>query len=133
MKYYSSQSLANLESCHVDLQRLFTEALQVMDHSILSGYRTEKEQLALVLEKKSKLRLGKHNKKPSLAVDAVPYPVNWEDHDRMYVFAGIVLGIAHKLEIKIRWGGDWDGDTEVLDNYFNDLGHFELVGEKNAD
>jgi hypothetical protein len=31
--------------------------------------------------------------------------------------------------LKLRWGGDWDMDTEVKDNKFDDLVHFELVGE----
>ena len=31
------------------------------------------------------------------------------------------------LDIKLRWGGDWDMDWEVGDNRFNDLVHFELI------
>jgi hypothetical protein len=50
--------------------------------------------------------------------------------DRFRYFAGFVVGIGAMLDIQIRWGGDWDRDTEVRDNRaFNDLAHFELVGE----
>ena len=28
--------------------------------------------------------------------------------------------------LKIRWGGDWDMDTQTKDNKFDDLVHFEL-------
>jgi len=28
--------------------------------------------------------------------------------------------------MKIRWGGDWDMDTQTKDNKFDDLVHFEL-------
>lgn len=130
MKFYSEKSQSALDSCHPDLKTIFTEALQIMDHTILEGYRSSDRQHELFLEKKTKVRLGKHNSTPSRAVDAIPYPINWEDHKRMYLFAGIVLAVAHNLGIKIRWGGDWDGDTEVLDNTFNDLVHFELVDDR---
>ena len=130
MKHYSATSQENLNSCHVDLQRIFTEALQVMDHSIICGHRTEKEQLALYLEGKTQLRSGgEHNCVPSKAVDAIPYPVDWTDTERMCMFAGIVLAKADSLGVAIRWGGDWDGDTELKDNVFDDLVHFELVGK----
>jgi len=133
MNQYSQSSQANLDSCHVDLQIIFLDALKVMDHSIICGYRTQDEQLALFLEKKSKVRMGQHNHIPSMAVDAIPYPIDpkWEkDRDRIILFAGIVLGIAHRRKIKIRWGGDWDGDKDMKDQKFNDLVHFELKGEK---
>ena len=29
--------------------------------------------------------------------------------------------------IPLRWGGDWDVDTELKDNDFDDLPHFELL------
>jgi len=31
------------------------------------------------------------------------------------------------MGVDLRWGGDWDGDTEVRDNGFDDLVHFEIV------
>ena len=30
------------------------------------------------------------------------------------------------MGLKIRWGGDWDMDTQVKDNNFDDLPHFEI-------
>jgi len=30
------------------------------------------------------------------------------------------------MGLKIRWGGDWDMDTQTKDNKFDDLVHFEL-------
>ena len=64
---------------------------------------------------------------PSKAVDAYPYPVDFNDLNRMRYFAGIVMGIAAVKGIKLRWGGDWNQDTQLSDNKFNDLPHFELV------
>lgn len=30
------------------------------------------------------------------------------------------------MGVTLRWGGDWDSDTEVNDNSFDDLVHFEI-------
>jgi len=129
---YSATSQSNLDSCDVRLQRILTEALQIFDHSVICGYRDLSAQLALFLEKKSKVRMGKHNVKPSLAADVIPYPLtdanDWsKDRDRMIYFAGIVKGLAYKHGVKIRWGGDWDGDNDLSDQTFYDLAHFEIV------
>ena len=40
-----------------------------------------------------------------------------------------ILDTAKAMGIDLRWGGDWDRDTEVRDNSFDDLVHFEIVGE----
>ena len=63
----------------------------------------------------------------------MPYPINWQDINRMRYFAGFVVGIANYMYNKglissnIRWGGDWDMDTEVNDQRFNDMPHFEII------
>lgn len=46
---------------------------------------------------------------------------------RFYYFGGYVLGRADEKGIKLRWGGDWDGDREIRDQSFDDTVHFELV------
>ena len=61
-----------------------------------------------------------------MALDVCPYPIDWNDKDRFYNFAGLVKGIAISMDIKIRWGGDWDGDNDLKDQTFFDLPHFEL-------
>jgi len=48
------------------------------------------------------------------------------DRERFTYFAGYVVGIAYQMGLKIRWGGDWDMDTQVKDNNFDDLPHFEI-------
>ena len=47
--------------------------------------------------------------------------------------AGMIRGIAHLLNIKVRVGADWDSDGNTKDNSFDDLVHFELLDwyEKN--
>lgn len=70
-----------------------------------------------------------HNRFPSKAIDVAPY-VNGKasyDYRHCCFFAGVVLAIAGMLKIKVRWGGNWDMDEEVMtDQDFQDLVHFEL-------
>ena len=118
-----------LNSCHSDLQKLFEEVIKHYDCTILEGHRTEDRQNELYSQGKSKVQFpdSMHNGYPSLAVDAVPYPIDWDDLRRMYMFVGIVRGIASQMNIPIRCGADWDGDLEVKDQNFHDLPHFELI------
>lgn len=129
MPSFGNRSLSNLNEAHTDLQRLFNEVIKHFDCSVIEGRRGQGEQDKLFHSGKSKVKYpnSKHNTSPSLAVDVIPYPVVWSDTDRMYYFAGIVKGIALSMSIKIRWGGDWDSDTDVHDQTFMDLPHFELL------
>jgi len=125
---FGRTSKKRLETCDERLQSLFNEVVKVFDCSILVGHRGEEDQNKAYKEGNSQVKWpkGKHNKKPSSAVDVAPYPIDWEDRERFSYFAGFVKGVAWRLNTPIRWGGDWDGDTELSDNNFDDLVHFEL-------
>lgn len=123
------RSQKKLKSCHKDLQDLFNRADETFPFVITEGRRGHAKQLYLYSIGRTKVKKSKHNEKPSEAVDAYPAPLRWGDTKRMYYFAGLIKGLAESMKINIRWGGDWDSDTEILDNTFNDLGHFELVGD----
>jgi len=129
MPKFGTRSKNNLSEAHQDLQKLFNEVIKYFDCSVIEGYRGEEEQNRYYHAGKSKAKFpyGMHNQKPSRAVDVIPYPVVWTDEKRIYMFVGFVRGIASTLGIKIRCGADWDGDTEVKDQNFHDLPHFELV------
>ena len=129
MPTFSAASEARLATCHPDLQRLFHTVVQETDCTILEGHRGEEAQEKAFREGKSKLRWpnGNHNKKPSKAVDAAPFPLDWHDMDKWLAFAEVVQRHAKELGIALRWGGDWDGKGDrnpsgVLD----DLPHYEL-------
>ena len=133
MPKFSSASMERLESCHEDLQDLFLEVVQEFDCTILCGRRGKKAQNDAYREGRSTKKWpgSKHNTEdyePSDAVDVAPYPINWENRKRFYYFAGYVQGVADRMGIKIRWGGDWDSDTDLDDQTFFDLPHFERVG-----
>jgi len=127
MPHFSKQSLDKLETCHPVLQQLFHEIISHFDCKIICGSRTKEQQMELVKKGYSKTMNSKHCRYPSHAVDAYPYPINLGNLERFYYFAGWVMMLAAIRKIPLRWGGDWDGDTEVKDQSFNDLGHFELI------
>ena len=128
MPSFGKRSRERLESCNSDLRMVFNEVIKSVDCSILEGHREKERQNQLFDEGKTKVLYpdGRHNDYPSNAVDVVPYPVNWEDRERMTLFAGFVLGVANQMGITLRWGGDWDQDFEVQDNKFDDFPHFEI-------
>ena len=129
MPNFSKNSFNKLMTCDRKLQEIFFEVIKHIDCTILDGSRTKEEQEEYFKTGKSKARWpeSKHNTFPSLAVDAVPYPIDWEDKERMAVFIGFVLAVAAMKGIKIRSGIDWNMDTQTKDSKFKDYPHFELV------
>lgn len=123
---YSTTSLARLQTCDPRLKKLFMAVADRYDVSIIEGYRPLERQLELYNNGKSKVKMGKHNSTPSKAVDAAPYPIDWNDPEQFIEFGYFVMGVAHGMGIPLRWGGDWDGDMDMSDQTFNDRVHFEI-------
>lgn len=128
---YGARSRSRIAELDPKLQRIMHELIKHMDVTVTTGHRTEAQQ-------NEKHRLGlskvqwphsKHNSYPSQAVDVEPWPIDYDDVRRYYIMAGMIRVIAHDLGVKVRWGGDWDGDTDLTDQSFDDLAHFELVGD----
>ena len=137
----------------VDLQIIFHEVVKKFDNTIIYGHRSPELQFELFKQGRKQNSLGKwivfnkklvvtncdgtvnqsrHNKNPSEAVDAAPYPINWQDKERLYYFAGYVKGVADRLRAEgrisheITFGGDWDDDTDMHDQNLMDLVHFQI-------
>ncbi len=126
--------MSRLSECHPDLQTLFQEVIKHFDCTVICGHRGEEAQ-NVAYEDGFSTKLfpnSKHNRSPSLAVDVVPYPINWKDTDRMRYFAGYVMGVAKMLkrynaiEREIVSGLDWDGDTDLSDQRLKDAPHFQI-------
>ena len=132
MPKFGRTSRKRLITCKEDLQTLFNEVVKHFDCSVLGGYRGRNEQDTAYESGHSKVKWpnGKHNSNPSLAVDVAPYPIDWDDRERFIYFGGFVKGCAYQLGLPLRWGGDWDNDSQLSDNKFDDLVHFELVNKK---
>jgi len=131
MPAFSEKSKRRLNTCHKDLQTLFTEVVKTYDCTVIEGHRDEATQDRYFQQGQSKLQWpnSKHNSSPSVAADVAPYvggKISFDDR-QCAAFGGYVKGVAQQMGITIRWGGDWDGDNDINDQSFNDLVHFELV------
>lgn len=127
MPRFSARSRSALDSCHDSLRLVASTAIREIDFTILEGHRSDERQLELFNKGLSKAGPGesRHNSTPSEAFDFAPYPIDWNDTDRFIYFAGRMIELAHRIGIKLRWGGDWNGDTRLTER-FKDLGHIEL-------
>ena len=136
MPSYSNTSRNNLDMAHKDLRLIFECVIKGWDNSIIDSHRDYDRQMEYYNAGKSKLKYpeSKHNKFPSMAVDSVPYPIDWNDRERFIGYGCYVLGVADallkagKITHKLRWGGDWKhGDRELTPQSFDDFPHFELI------
>lgn len=144
MPSFSEKSIQRLNTCHPDLITIFHEVIKIFDCTVSEGHRGEKEQNEAFDKGFSKLRYpnGNHNAYPSNAADVYPYPVDLHPKtkmekdlyiQRMCYFAGWVMAISDRLydegkvSHRLRWGADWDGDTELKDHDFLDYPHYELI------
>ena len=118
---FGRTSKFRLNSCCSNLQMLMNVAIvnTPIDFSVIQGYRGQELQDLYFERGKSQVKFpsGNHNKIPSLAVDIVPYPIDWLNIDRFKILHEHILKVAKKLRIEIVWGGDWS---------FKDYVHYEL-------
>jgi len=132
------KSKQNYELLDSDMRRVVMRVLGygVLDFFIACTYRTRGEQNRLFDAKKSKVKWprSKHNHKPALAMDLVPWVAgkpSW-NHYHCSVLAGLVMAAAFEEGVRIRWGGNWDMDGEpITDQSFQDLAHFEKRSNEN--
>ena len=139
---FGARSIEQLSTCHKDLQKIFYTAIEItdIDFGISEGQRSTQKQRQYFDQGKSKIdgiiKKGKHNYVPSLAADIYIYKngkAEWGNEDLTYI-AGLIKGVSELLyeygevDHKIRWGGNWDMDGEILvDQSFDDRPHFELI------
>jgi peptidoglycan L-alanyl-D-glutamate endopeptidase CwlK len=121
MPTFSKRSLDNLATCHPDLQKVAHEAIKTYDFIVICGHRNKADQDKAVREGKSKARwpTSKHNSTPSLAFDATPVPLDWNDIESFKRMGAHMKEAAKRVKVKIRWGGDFKG--------FFDGPHVELA------
>ena len=141
MYKYSQRSASELATVDVRLQNLFNFVLKFWDHTIIDGIRTIAEQEKNVARGVSKTMDSKHLS--GRAIDAMPYPINWDKIEKglaavkkveggmevleAYMFQGFVAGVAAHMGINIRQGVDWNSNRQFEDQSFNDIPHTELV------
>ena len=129
MTNLSDKSLELLKDCHPNIQKVVLTAAKSHNFVVTCSHRGKEAQDEAVRTGKSRTPFptSKHNVLPSLAVDLAPNPVDWADRNRFIYLAGVIMGIAEVLDIKMRWGGDFNRDGNLKNDSFIDLPHFELI------
>lgn len=129
MPNFGAKSKKNYDTLDHRIQEILDEAIKWYDFCILWGHRDEETQEKLYNAGFTQVHYphSKHNSLPSKAVDIAPFPINWADKIRFYYLGGLIMAIAYIKGYKLRWGADWDMDTDFSDNNFNDIGHFEIL------
>lgn len=128
MPTFSARSLKARAELHPKLQAVVDEAIKSVDFVILDAQRGRAEQEKAFKAGNSKAHFGQsaHNYIPAVALDLCPSPIDFNDAAKFRSIAKTVMAAAKKLDIPIRWGGDWDMDGDWKDERFLDWGHFEL-------
>ena len=139
MYYLGSRSMRHLNTCDVIWLDLCRDLIKEIDFAVIEGHRNKAQQNAYYAKGRTepgniityvKWPNGDHNVYPSRALHLIPWPFNgkkdWTNSKRFYHLAGVVRGVAYKRGVKVRWGGNWDGDSDLDDQTFNDLLHYEL-------
>ena len=133
MYKFSQKSKTQLSTTHKLIQFIFKEVIKHIDCTILEGHRNEKDQNTAFKNGTSLVKFpnSKHNTYPSMAIDAIPYPIDWNDRVRLAYFSGLVIGISRVLLLgtgyKLISGIDWDDDNNIQEHKFLDFPHFELI------
>ncbi len=125
---FGKRSRRRLKGVHPDLVKVVEECLHLMDISIIEGVRSIEKQRDYVKTGASKTMKSKHL--TGDALDLSPYPIDMKSKmgiKRHYYMAGMLRGIAHMMDIKIRSGADWDSDGNITDQTFMDLVHIERI------
>lgn len=145
---FSKISLDNMKGVHPDLVRVIKRALSlgIIDFRVIEGVRTPERQKKLYAQgrtapgpKVTWTLNSNHFKKADgygHAVDILPAPYDWKledpkstpELDDNFALVADAMFAAAKLEgVKIRWGANWDGDTQWREKGETDNPHFELA------
>jgi len=130
MPGFGKKSRERLKGVDSRLINVLNEVVKYFDITVIEGLRSQERQNELVAQGKSKTKFGKHVE--GKAVDIAPYPIDWNARDDFHYLGGFVLGVASKMGIDVRWGGDWSDSSlsknarTTKDNNFDDLVHFEI-------
>ena len=132
---FSNRSLNRMNEVHPNLRKVAERAIELttIDFGITEGKRAVERQFELVADRKSKTYNSRHMH--GMAIDIVAYvngKVTWE-HKYYHTISKAFFQAAEELNIRIRWGGDWDMDGKSTDERFLDLVHFELLKSEHPD
>jgi hypothetical protein len=139
---FAESSINMLKEADHDLQLICKGVKDVaeIDFDISCTYRSIEDQKKAYKAGRSQLdgitNKSKHNHIPARAVDIYCYNGSHADYStkNMCYMAGVFRAVSEDLyrrgvtRTRLRWGGNWDNDGEILtDQTFDDLPHYELI------
>ena len=144
---FGTRSEAQLQTCDPLLDSVMRKALKMsdVDFGIVQGARSIEEQRDYFRKGNSKVNpdgyignlpalyaAAKHITGPGMrysrACDIVVSGAKAYDIPTLCYIAGVVLTCAKYMGVKVRWGGNWDADSEIItDQTLVDAVHFELM------
>jgi len=66
-----------------------------------------------------------HLRRPSLAVDLAPKPIDWKNISAFFKLKEIMFKEAAADGVELIWGGDWNGNG-ISERREYDYGHFQI-------
>ncbi len=106
---WGTKSLEKRSELHPDLILIVDEVLRVspFDLTITCGFRGAKEQKEAFDRGTSQLLFpaSKHNRRPAEGVDIEPFPLDYENTQRYYILAGMMISKSKEWDIPLRWLG----------------------------
>ena len=111
-----------LQNVDERLRKIFQEAGKTKDILIIYGHRGQEDQDQAYATGHSKFKFpdSDHNKTPSLAVDAAPLPLDWENSAAFSDLYDFLHEIAERLGLDISWGGHY-ATLKDLDHFYISL------------
>jgi peptidoglycan L-alanyl-D-glutamate endopeptidase CwlK len=129
MARWGGASLLRLKELDPRLVEVMEFLREFRDIAIVCTHRSPADQLKAFNSGHSKVKVGKHNSMPSLAVDFTLYPQPAKEADLregLTFLAGAALAYGKLRGYRLRWGGDWNRNWDTSDNTFDDLFHLEI-------
>lgn len=131
----SDRSLNRLEGVNQKLISLCLLAIKrtPIDFGIawMGGKRTAEKQNQLFKDGYSKcdgyINISKHQNGDAVDIIVFVGSKVVENKEMSCFLAGVFFSCASELNIKIRWGLDWNQNGDIRDNKFNDQYHIELA------
>jgi peptidoglycan L-alanyl-D-glutamate endopeptidase CwlK len=123
MPTLSTASQRRLDGAHPLLKRLFTACAadpKCPPFTVLDSQRGRAAQERAFALGNSKAHFGQsaHNWSPAVAVDVVPYPIDWKNLNRFKALGAFVTAKAQSLGIQVTWGATF--------KKLKDYPHYEL-------
>jgi peptidoglycan L-alanyl-D-glutamate endopeptidase CwlK len=100
---------------------------QIGVHGIPASYARPKERKVTWLNNPFASNHRKMKDGYGHAIDAAPWPIDWNNRARFETLAELILAAAKAEGVRVRWGRDWDEDGRYEEKGETDGPHFELV------